>query len=165
SPADGPTRPAPQPDGTRRSPRSGSPSVLDLVRLSPEPVFPPGGAALYRQIALLTEMQPGQDLLDAACGRGVSTAFLAANYGVDAHGVDADPALISEAEQRARSGTFGGSLHFQCTPLDDLPYKDGIFDVTIGEVGLGHVADPARAIRELARVTKPLGFVVLVALI
>ena len=35
---------------------AGAPSVLDLVRLSPEPVFPPGGEGLYRQIALLTEL-------------------------------------------------------------------------------------------------------------
>lgn len=139
--------------------------MLDLVRLSPEPVFPPGGEALYRQIARLTDLQPGQDVLDAACGRGISTTFLAAHSHVDAHGVDPDPALIAEAEQRARARSLESSLHFQCGPLDDLPYKDGIFDVSIGEVGLGLSVDPARAVRELARVTKPLGFVVLVELI
>ena len=165
SPADGPPPAAPQPAGSRRSPRAGSPSVLDIVRLSPEPVFPPGGEALYRQIGLLTDLQAGQDVLDSACGRGISTTFLATHYGIDAHGVDEDPALIEEAEQRARAASLEGTLHFQCAPLDDLPYKDGIFDVTVGEVGLGLSTDPARAIRELVRVTKPLGFVVLVELI
>ncbi len=164
SSADGPS-PASQPAGTLRAPRVGSPSVLDIVRLSPEPVFPPGGEALYRQIALLTGLEPGQDVLDSACGRGVSTSFLAAHYGIDAHGVDPNPALIEEAEQRARAAGLEERLHFQCAPPDDLPYKDGIFDLSIGEVGLGLSKDPARAVRELARVTKPLGFVVLVELI
>jgi SAM-dependent methyltransferase len=135
------------------------------VRLSPQPVFPPGGEALYRQIALLTDLQPGMDVLDAACGRGVSTAFLATNYGIDGHGVDPDEALVAEAEQRTRVRALEDRLHFQCAPLDDLPYKDGIFDVAIGEVGLALSVDPGRAIRELARVTKPLGSVVLVQLI
>lgn len=144
--------------------QAAEPSVLELVRLSPQPVFPPGGEALYRQIARLTDLAQGQEVLDAACGRGISTAFLANNFGVEVHGIDADPALVAEAEQRARGSDAEERLHFQCTPLDDLPYKDGIFDVAIGELGLGIAADPARAVAELARVTKPFGRVVLVQL-
>jgi SAM-dependent methyltransferase len=145
--------------------RRTSPSVLDLVRLSPEPVFPPGGEALYRQIALISDLAAGQEVLDSACGRGISSAFLAANYGVDVHGVDADPLLIEDAEQRARGTELDQRLHYQTTSLTDLPYRDGIFDLSIGEVGLGVAADPALAIAELARVTKPFGRVVLVQLI
>jgi len=139
--------------------------VLDLVRLSPQPVFPPGGEDLYRQIALLTDLEQGQEVLDSACGRGLSTAFLAANYGVEAHGIDADPLLIDDAEQRTRGSGLEERLHFQSGPPDDLPYKDGIFDLAIGEVGLGTSADPVRAVRELARVTKPMGRVALVQLV
>jgi SAM-dependent methyltransferase len=147
------------------APRPGVPSVLDLVRLSPDPVFPPGGEALYRQISILTELQPGMEVLDAACGRGITTTFLAANYGIDGTGLDADPMMIAEAEQRARNLHLASQLTFQAAPLDDLPYQDGVFDVAIGEVGLGAAFDPASAVRELARVTKPLGSVVLVQLV
>lgn len=139
--------------------------MLDLVRLSPKPVFPPGGEALYRQIGLLTELRAGQTVLDAACGRGVVTMFLAQSYSVEAHGLDADPGLVAEAEQRARAAGLEGRVHFQHSPLDDLPYKDGIFDLSIGEVGLATLTEPAPAVRELARVTKPRGSVVLVQLI
>lgn len=150
---------------TQSHPAPDAPSVLDLVRLSPQPVFPPGGEALYRQIGLLTEMGPGKELLDAACGRGISTAFLASTYGIEGVGVDADPALVAEAENRARSLGLDGKLNFQQASADDLPYQDDIFDVTIGEVGLAATIDPAAAVRELARVTKPLGSVVLVQLV
>jgi SAM-dependent methyltransferase len=128
-------------------------------------VFPPGGEELYRQIALLTDLQLDSIVLDAACGRGISTEFLATTYGVEAHGLDADESLIDEAEERARERGLNDRLHFQLSPLDDLPYKDGIFDVAIGEVALGTLAHPASAVRELARVTRPMGTVALVQLI
>jgi SAM-dependent methyltransferase len=143
----------------------GGPSMLDLVRLSPAPVFPPGGEDLYRQIALLTELEEGKEVLDAACGRGVSTLFLSSNYQVEAAGVDPDEMLIREAEARARASGNEARVSFQASRLDDLPYRDGIFDVTIGEIGLAASVDPAAAVRELVRVTKPLGSVVLVQLI
>jgi len=141
------------------------PSVLDLVRLSPEPVFPPGGEALYRQIAILTELQAGREVLDAACGRGLTTAFLAATYGVEGTGLDPDPMLVAEAYQRARSIGLGERVNFQTSALDDLPFQDEVFDVSIGEVGLGAATDPVAAVRELARVTRPMGCVVLVQLV
>lgn len=146
------------------TPRSGSPSVLDLVRLSPRAVFPPGGEELYRQIARLTELAAGMTVLDAACGRGVSTAFLARSYGVEAHGLDPDAALVEEAEERSRAEDLETVLHFQHAPLDDIPYKDEIFDVVIGEIGLGALTEPERAVRELVRVVRPRGAVVLVQL-
>ena len=149
----------------RPSARPGSPSVLDLVRRSAEPVFPPGGESLYRQIARLTEMQPGQVVLDAACGRGISTAFLASHARVEAHGVDPDALLIAEAIQRCRASGVGDRVAFEAAPLDDLPYRDAIFDIAIGEIGLGTMVEPATAIRELARVTRSRGCVVLVQLI
>jgi hypothetical protein len=37
-----------------------------------------------------------------------------------------------------------------------------VFDLVIGDFGLAATADPAAAVRELARVTKPLGAVVLI---
>jgi SAM-dependent methyltransferase len=157
---------SPAPDAFRLPPnRESGPSMLDLVRLSPAVVFPPGGQELYRRIATLTELHAGQEVLDAACGRGVTTSFLAQSAGVSCVGVDPDEKLVREAEERAREGGLEGRVSFETARLDDLPYRDGIFDVAIGELGLGATADPARAVSELARVTRPFGCVVLVQLI
>jgi SAM-dependent methyltransferase len=144
--------------------RAGGPSMLDLVRLSREAVFPPGGQELYRQIALLTELQAGREALVAAAGRGSTTLFLAQTTGCDAVGVEMDPGLVEEAERRAR---HAGLEHvtFQAAALGDLPYRDGIFDLALGEIGLAAATDPAAAVRELARVTRPMGCVALVQLI
>jgi len=145
--------------------RESGPSMLDLVRLSREVVFPPGGQELFRRIGTLVEMHAGMEVLDAACGRGVTTAFMAQSYGCACVGVDPDQALVSEAERRARAADLQGRVTFDTAALDDLPFRDGIFDVAIGEIGLAASADPARAVSELARVTKPMGCVVLVQLI
>jgi SAM-dependent methyltransferase len=152
---------APQRDRRQAPP---GPSVLDLVRISRTEVFPPGGEPLYREIASMVELEEGQELLDAACGRGIATAFLARAFGVAATGVDPDPALIAQAEARARTHELQHRLTFQQAQLDDLPFKDSMFDVALGEVALGAVADPARAVAELVRVTRPMGSVVLVQL-
>jgi SAM-dependent methyltransferase len=162
--SEGSTR-SPLSGGTARGRRSSGPSVLDLVRLSSDPVFPPGGEALYRQIAILTELQPGQDVLVSACGRGLTTSFLAAHYGIHGTGLDPDTGLIQEAEQRTRSLGLERQVNFQAAPLDDLPFQNDVFDVAIGEVALGASFDPTMAVRELARVTKRLGAVALVQLV
>jgi SAM-dependent methyltransferase len=146
-------------------PREGGPSMLDLVRLSRDVVFPPGGEALYRQIASLTELKPSNEVLDAACGRGVSSLYLARAFGVSGVGVDGDRVLIQQALERSRDEGLEGTFTFETAALDDLPYRDGTFDVAIGELGLAASADPARAVSELARVTRPYGCVVLVQLI
>ncbi len=141
------------------------PSMLDLVRLSRKRLFPPGGVELYRQIALLTEMSPGLEVLDVASGKGVPLEYFVKEFGVTASGVDLDPAMVEEAEDWSRELGAGQRLQFQSGRSDALPYRDEIFDVAIGEIGLANHCDPKDAIEELVRVTKPGGFIVLVQLV
>jgi len=141
------------------------PSMLDLVRLSPKRLFPPGGADLYRQIALLTDMGEGLEVLDVAAGKGVPLEYFATEFGVTASGVEIDAAMVEEADQSGRDLGAGDRLQFQSGRSDALPYRDEIFDITIGEIGLANHCEPADAVRELVRVTKPGGFIVLVQLV
>lgn len=141
------------------------PSMLDLVRLSRKRLFPPGGVELYRQIALLTEMSRGLEVLDVASGKGVPLEYFVKEFGVTGSGVDIDPAMVEEAEGHSRELGEGQRLQFQSGRSDRLPYRDAIFDIAIGEIGLANHCQPADAIRELVRVTKPGGFVVLVQLV
>lgn len=141
------------------------PSMLDLVRLSPRLLFPPGDVDLYRQIALLTEMEEGDEVLDVAAGKGVSLEYFVREFGVQGSGVDDDARLVEEAEARSRASGLSEHLQFQRSPSDRLPYRDRIFDVSVGEIGLSAHCDPGDAVRELVRVTKPGGHVVLVQLV
>ncbi len=141
------------------------PSLIDLLRLSRSWGFAAGDQELYRNIAKLTELTEGQSLLDVPCGRGAVPEFFARNYRVEAVGVDAGEEAIEDAEQRARDAGLSERLHFQAAPVDDLPYQNEVFDVAIGELGLASAADPTQTVAELARVTRPMGSVVLIGLI
>lgn len=141
------------------------PSMLDLIRLSPRALFPPGGVDLYRQIALLTAMGEGDEVLDVACGKAVALEYFAREFGIVGSGVEADPRLVEVGEDRMRHSGLGDRVQVQAGSPGALPYRDAIFDVAVGEIGLAARGDPARAVRELVRVTKPGGSVVLVQLV
>jgi SAM-dependent methyltransferase len=139
--------------------------MLDLVRMSRRRLFPPGGVELYRQIALLTDLGPGQEVLDAACGPGVCLEYFVTEYDAQGSGVDYDPAMVEVAEALARKAGLSDRMHLQQATLDALPYRDEIFDVVVGELGLTVRSDPEAAVKELVRVAKPGGRVALVQLV
>lgn len=139
--------------------------MLDLIRLSPRRLFPPGGEDLYRQVARLTDLSSGTELLDVAAGKGIPLEYFIREFGVLGTGVEEDPRLIAEAEAHLRAGGLSGQMSFQRASADDLPFRDETFDVVVGELGLAARVDPKAAIRELTRVTRPGGQVVLVQLV
>ncbi len=139
--------------------------MLDLVRLSPRRLFPPGGVELFRQIALLTEMSEKDEVLGVACGKGVALGYFVEEFGVTAAGVENDPRMVELAEGWAREAGVAGRLQFQSGRSDALPYRDAIFDISIGEYGMANHCEPGDAVKELVRVTKPGGFVILVQLV
>ncbi len=142
-----------------------SPSVLDLIRLSPMRLFPPGGADLYRQIARLADLSPGLEVLDVGCGKGVPLEYFIREYKVQGTGVEEDPHLIARAEAHFKESGLGGAVSFQGASPADLPFRDETFDVVVGELSLAARVDPGDAIRELVRVTRPGGRVVLIQLV
>lgn len=138
------------------------PSMLDLIRLSRRPLFPPGGRDLCRQIALLTGMTEGLEVLVVPSGLAVTLEYFVREYGVQGSGVEPDPTLLEQGEERLRGQGMLDRVHLQEDRLDHLPFRDEIFDVTVGELGLTASVEPGVAVSELARVTKPGGTVVLV---
>jgi SAM-dependent methyltransferase len=139
--------------------------MLDLVRLSSRRLFPPGGEELYRQVARLTSLAPGMELLNVACGKGISLEYFVGEFGVHGTGVEADPRLVADAEGHARRVGLAGEISFQVGSPGDLPFRDETFDVVVGELGLAATVDPREALRELVRVVRPGGQIVLVHLV
>jgi len=143
------------------------PSILDLLRLSTRDLLVPGGEAIYREVALLADLRRDRpkEVIDVACGTGGQLIFLVEEFGAQGSGVDTDPRILERADMRARSKGLSDRIQFQEAPLSALPYRDQIFDVAIGELGLTGGGDPERAIDELVRVTKPGGTIVLLQLV
>jgi SAM-dependent methyltransferase len=110
-----------------------------------------------RSIDLL-EPRPGMVLLDAGCGTGEDVRALADRVGPGgrALGIDASAAMVTEARRRGH----GPRCAFRRADVTRLPLSDASVDGARAERVLQHLADPAAAVRELARVVRPGGRVV-----
>jgi SAM-dependent methyltransferase len=92
----------------------------------------------------------------------VTLEYFVREFGVHGSGIEADGRLVATALERMRAREMGGRVQVQEAPSDRLPYRDEVFDVTVGEIGMTASASPEDAVRELVRVTRPGGAVVLV---
>ncbi len=140
------------------------PAVLRLVQSTVLGRWSATGDELYREIARIAEAAPQREILVSGCGVGATAEWLAVRTGASVTGVDPAAENVELAEARARALLTPQSLHYQQAPLDDLPHETAVFDVGIGELVLSAAADPARGVAELARVTKPMGRVLLLQL-
>ncbi|AZS37931.1 Demethylmenaquinone methyltransferase [Microbacterium lemovicicum] len=104
----------------------------------------------------------GQRILDLAAGTGASSVALARS-GAEIVAADFSPGMIAEGERRYGSGAVGGgipNLRFVEANATDLPFEDDEFDTVTMSFGLRNVDEPKKALRELLRVTKPGGRIV-----
>ena len=93
-------------------------------------------------------------VLEVGCGDAVLLgAVIAALPAVPTRVVGLDLASGRLSRARTRLGRGG----FACASADALPLATASFDLTICAEVLEHLLDPAAALRELARVTKPGG--------
>ncbi|MFV1960759.1 MAG: class I SAM-dependent methyltransferase, partial [Acidimicrobiia bacterium] len=74
-------------------------------------------------------------------------------------GIDVSAKMLARAEGRARD--LGREVRLELADVTDLPYPDGSFDTTVATSVFCSVADPVSGLRELARVTKPNGRILL----
>ena len=105
---------------------------------------------------------PGASILDVCCGTGDLAFELAGRLSPDGHVVGSDfsePMLDLAREKARRRGVEG--VRFEWGDALSLPYDDGRFDaVTVG-FGLRNFADWDTGLREMARVLKPAGKLVI----
>ena len=101
---------------------------------------------------LLPYLSSGQRLLDVGAGPGTITADL-----VDLVGEVVALEVSEDAAALTRSGAPG--VDVRIGDVHALPFADDEFDVVHAHQVLQHVADPVRALREMARVVRPGGLV------
>ncbi|MFA4929217.1 MAG: class I SAM-dependent methyltransferase [Patulibacter sp.] len=104
------------------------------------------------------EIQPGERVLDVACGTG-NAALLAAMRGAQVTGLDPAERLLEVAAGRARAG----GMEIMWTPGEAtaLPFDDGAFDAVVSVFGVIFATPAEDAVAELVRVTAPEGRIVL----
>lgn len=111
----------------------------------------------------LAAPQPADRALDLACGPGTFACALAPHVRI-LIGLDLTAALLEQACDAAlRAGL--GNIAFLCGDAAQLPLGSGAFDLAVCGYSLHHFAEPAAAVRELARVVRRGGRVALVDLV
>lgn len=100
----------------------------------------------------------GARVLDVACGTG-NLAIPAARAGAIVTGVDIAPNLVQQARERAVAE--GVRAQFDEGDAEELPYKEGSFDLVLSMFGAMFGPRPERVAAELIRVCRPGGRIVM----
>jgi demethylmenaquinone methyltransferase/2-methoxy-6-polyprenyl-1,4-benzoquinol methylase len=103
------------------------------------------------------QLQPRDRVLDLAAGTGVSTVELARG-GAEAIACDFSLGMLRAG--RAVK-TRRRAVPFVAGDATRLPFRDGAFDAAVISFGLRNVSDVPRALREMARVVRPGGRLVI----
>ncbi len=109
--------------------------------------YAPGAAEFMARLAL----QPGERVLDVACGTG-NLSFPAACAGARVIGVDIAPNLLETARVRAQAE--GLEIRFDEGDAEQLPYEDAAFDTVVTMFGAMFAPRPEKAAAELIRVCR-----------
>ena len=109
----------------------------------------------------LMRLAPGDAVLDVGCGAGEVCVELAAIVGPTGRvaGVDLSEAMVEAARRTVAAS--GRSVELRTASAYELPFADGAFDAVRAERVFQHLDDPEAALREMLRVTKPGGRVML----
>lgn len=119
------------------------------------------GVRVRQQLSYdLLGARAGMRLLDVGCGIGEDVRALAALVGASGRvvGLDNSETMLTKARELSAAAPLPGE--FVLGDLLALPFDDASFDGCRAERVLIHSADPARALAEMARVTRPGGSVV-----
>lgn len=112
------------------------------------------------QAVKLSGAQPGDSILDCATGTGDLAIAFKKKVGASGHvlGTDFCEAMMKSAPAKAKKQ--GAPVTFEVADAMDLPYEDNTFDVSTIAFGIRNVDEPVTALREMARVVKSRGKVV-----
>jgi ubiquinone/menaquinone biosynthesis C-methylase UbiE len=121
----------------------------------------PQEVELANEALRLAGLEPGERFLDVAAGTG-GLSLPAARLGAQVLATDWSPQMIERFEARVR---WEGLSEAEGRVMDchALELPDDSFDVTGSQFGVMLVPDQALALREMVRVTKPGGRVLVIA--
>ena len=98
-------------------------------------------------------------LADISCGTGTMLSRICETYGEDKalYGVDLSPRSIDAAARKV-----GERVHLKEGDIDDIPLSDGCADIVLNMHSFHHYPDPLNALKELRRILKDGGRLLLV---
>jgi demethylmenaquinone methyltransferase/2-methoxy-6-polyprenyl-1,4-benzoquinol methylase len=105
----------------------------------------------WRRLTARAVVQPGDRVLDAACGTGDLAIADGKAGATHVTGLDFSERMLERARRKAPE------LEWVQGDMLELPFEDGAFDAATVGFGVRNVADLELALRELRRVLRPGG--------
>jgi len=135
-------------------------AVLDQFTRQAEPFARRHGYHRDEILELMAEcaaVHPDQTVLDVACGPGIISCFFA-KRARHVTGLDFVPAMLDRA-RRYQAEQQVENVAWQAGSSTDLPFADHTFDCVVTRFSFHHFLDPRAALREMKRVARPGGTV------
>ncbi len=109
-----------------------------------------------RRLIRLADGQPGERALDLCCGTG-DVALALGRGGLEVAGLDFSEPMLAVANRRLNAGLPDARVRFLKGDAQRIPFPDGSFDIVTISYGLRNLADWETGLREMARVARPGG--------
>ena len=120
------------------------------------PSFADGHSKMYKPL----DLKSGDHILEVGVGTGISLKNIPEFVKVEA--IDYSEPMLVKARKRQENGEFSAEINFQQMDAHLLEFEENQFDHTVVAHTLAVVAEPEVVLREIMRVTKPSGLIVIV---
>lgn len=120
-----------------------------------------------RHLLNFAKLPPDLRILDIGTGMGLLPLMLAEDGAKQVVGIDISPEMLELAEYlRLTRGTEAAArVTYRLAPAHALPFRDESFDAVTCRLVLNHVRRPERIIKEVVRVLRPGGILILAELL
>lgn len=109
-----------------------------------------------RMRVMMKGIKNGMKVVELGCGQSLLLAEIKKNFpDCEVHGLDFSPFVIKEARK------VFPNINYRVGDFFKTPYQDNSFDYVLGGEIIEHVEDPDDLIKEMVRICKPGGFLVL----
>ena len=135
-----------------------SPEITDeFVKLHEDFLVPAIYAQWAHRVANIAEIDLGHHVLDVSCGTGTLSKAAQLETGLSGRvvGLDSSEKMLASAEKKSRGITWLPGT------AEDLPFEKSEFDRVICQFSLMFLPNRIAAIKEMLRVCKPDGLVVI----
>lgn len=105
-------------------------------------------------------LEPGSRMLEVGCGAGFLSIALA-QRGFRIQAIDSVAAMVELACQHAADAQISNQLSLSLGDVNSLAFEDSAFDLVVGLGVIPWLERPELAMHEIARVTRPGGYVIL----
>ncbi len=122
----------------------------------------PGGLPLTKYILSKENIDETMSVLDAGCGTGQTSAFIAEQYRCNVTSLDYNNVMLDKA--RKRFSLLQLPINLKYGSLENLPFDDGTFDLVLSE-SVTSFTNAALTIPEFKRVLKPNGVLIAIEMV